>query len=186
MNPSIRKRLDPWFKSLTQIRLPRVSPSTPAGRILLQQRWQCRRNPPSRELPPGSPSAGRALKSAASMSRRALPTSGVVGRWMGNVLDAGTSRFAHDPRLRERSLRSTIAIRSRGRGAWRPTCGGYTSVMCMPLADRLNRNPPVCECSLTTTPFSFLSQATEPPSTIVRPAVTAVKLPSRSAGLVKL
>jgi hypothetical protein len=33
---------------------------------------------------------------------------------------------------------------------------GYWSVMRIPLADRLNRNPPVCECSLITTPFSFL------------------------------
>ena len=33
---------------------------------------------------------------------------------------------------------------------------GYLSVICIPLADRLNRNPPVCECSLITTPFSFL------------------------------
>ena len=30
------------------------------------------------------------------------------------------------------------------------------SVMCIPLADRLNRSPPVWECSLMTTPLSFL------------------------------
>ena len=47
------------------------------------------------------------------------------------------------------------------------------SVTFIPLADRLNRNPPVCECSLMTTPFSFLRYATEPPSNTVRPAVTA-------------
>lgn len=29
-------------------------------------------------------------------------------------------------------------------------------VICIPLADRLNRSPPVCECSLITTPLSFL------------------------------
>jgi hypothetical protein len=33
---------------------------------------------------------------------------------------------------------------------------GCWSVMCIPLADRLNLSPPVCECSLITTPFSFL------------------------------
>ncbi len=33
---------------------------------------------------------------------------------------------------------------------------GYSSVMCMPSEERLNFNPPVCECSLITTPFSFL------------------------------
>ena len=27
--------------------------------------------------------------------------------------------------------------------------------MCIPLADRLNRSPPVCECSFITTPVSF-------------------------------
>jgi hypothetical protein len=66
------------------------------------------------------------------------------------------------------------------------TCSGYWSAMCIPLADRLKRTPPVCECNLTTTPFSFLSQAIEPPSTTVKPAVAAEKLPLRSAGLVRL
>jgi len=49
----------------------------------------------------------------------------------------------------------------------------FWSVICMPLADRLNRNPSVCECSLITTPLSFLRYATEPPATTVAPAVTA-------------
>ena len=30
------------------------------------------------------------------------------------------------------------------------------SVRCIPLVDRLNRSPPVWECSLMTTPFWFL------------------------------
>jgi hypothetical protein len=33
---------------------------------------------------------------------------------------------------------------------------GYLSVMFIPLADRLNFNPPDCECTLMTTPLSFL------------------------------
>ena len=42
----------------------------------------------------------------------------------------------------------------------------------MPLADRLNRNPSVWECSLITTPLSFFRYATEPPAMTVAPAVT--------------
>jgi len=33
---------------------------------------------------------------------------------------------------------------------------GYWSVIFIPLAARLNLNPPDCECTLMTTPFSFL------------------------------
>ena len=33
---------------------------------------------------------------------------------------------------------------------------GYWSVIFIPLADRLNFNPPDCEFTLMTTPFSFL------------------------------
>ena len=33
---------------------------------------------------------------------------------------------------------------------------GYWSVIFIPLADRLNFNPPDCDCTLITTPFSFL------------------------------
>lgn len=38
----------------------------------------------------------------------------------------------------------------------RPFLYACWRVMRIPLADRLNRSPPVCECSLMTTPFSFL------------------------------
>src|SRR5271155_5688728 len=49
----------------------------------------------------------------------------------------------------------------------------FWSVIFIPSADRLNRSPWVCECSLITTPLSFLRYATEPPAPIVAPAVTA-------------
>jgi hypothetical protein len=63
-------------------------------------------------------------------------------------------------------------------GCWR--------VRVTPLADRLNRKPPVWECSLITTPLSFLRYASEPPSMMVIPAVTAEYLPVRSAGAFRL
>ena len=150
--------------------------------------WRISQSVLDPRIPPKSP---KILKSAAGMFRprahrvrrntaeRGEPVSRTLltgaGRSVGNVRHAGPSRsYTHGPRSDAAiDLRESVS----GTGAWRPTCGGYTSVTCIPSADRLNRNPPVCECSLITTPFSFLSQATEPPSNIVRPAVTAVKLP---------
>jgi hypothetical protein len=68
-----------------------------------------------------------------------------------SVLD-GIAAYA-----RLRGTERAEAMRRLSARPWiaRPFYGCWRA-MCIPLADRLNRNPPVCECSLITTPFSFL------------------------------